>query len=48
MSENPSPEGPVFEARHGGQCPDCNLPVRPGERVRKWTNQRYYHEDCSP
>ncbi len=42
------PDGPAFAAHFDGQCPSCNLPVRPGERVRKWTDQLYRHERCMP
>lgn len=37
----------VFEAKWSGQCPECNLPTVPGQRLAAMTNGRYVHEACA-
>lgn len=42
------PEGPAFPARFPGDCPGCNLPVVEGQIIRKWSDERYRHQGCTP
>lgn len=37
------PIGSGFTAQFDGHCPDCNLPVRPGESIRRWSDDSYRH-----
>jgi hypothetical protein len=38
----------TYRAKHEGQCPECDLPIVPGQQCVKTTKQRYLHADCLP
>lgn len=40
--------GYAFEARWPGQCPGCDLPISPGQSVKRTSRRRYFHERCTP
>ncbi len=47
------PSGPpqievTFKAKFEGECPDCRTPIHVGDIVHRYSNERYYHEGCSP
>ena len=37
----------VFRARYDGDCPACDLPIRPGEMAAKLSNERTVHKWCT-
>jgi hypothetical protein len=39
--------GPPFLARVDGHCSGCNLPIHPGQVIRR-AGARYLHERCEP
>jgi hypothetical protein len=36
----------TFTATFYGQCPDCHLPIRPGDPVR-YLDSEVLHDDCA-
>ena len=42
-----TPVGPPLEAKYIGTCPCCHFPIRPGQLIRRYSNDRYYHASPS-
>lgn len=40
--------GYAFGAKWPGQCPGCDLPISPGQSVKRTNRKRYFHEGCTP
>ena len=38
----------TLTARFPGSCPSCGGPIHPGERVARWSDNRYRHLRCTP
>jgi hypothetical protein len=49
----PAPRERVFvehvtTSRYDGQCPECNLPIRVGQRIARLSTEAWVHEPCAP
>jgi hypothetical protein len=46
----PAPTGMAFRAKYPGWCPGCERPIRPGQRIQRWDDERLYHAGgkCNP
>jgi len=48
----PAPKPPAperlfsFSARYDGQCPECNLPITPGQMASRWSDEFVRHMGC--
>ena len=41
------PDGPVSPAVFPGQCPVCEFPIVPGDRIVHTTRDRWLHSGCA-